>query len=353
MAQYIIRRLLWLFPTLIGISVIVFGLIHLAPGDPAAVVFGGMQSGEAKAGGDAAELIRKFREKHLLDQPLWKQYFHYIGPFNLGKDGHSVFGGTGEDPWNGLLIGDLGTEFRRPSVHIADELMKRLKVTIPLALLATMLSYLIAIPIGIYSSVRRGSTLDVVSTITLFFLYAVPVFWAGLMLQLLFGKSGLGLLPVIGLHDKDAASMTSFGQTIDLLKHLVLPIICYSYASIAYLSRQMRVGMLETIGQDYIRTARAKGLDEKTVVLKHALRNSVIPIVTLLASILPILIGGSIIIEAVFDIPGMGNYAYLGLQLREFNIIMATTLFSALMVVLGILLSDITYALVDPRIRYE
>ena len=234
-----------------------------------------------------------------------------------------------------------------------DELLKRLAVTVPLALCSTLLAYLLAIPIGILSAVRRGSRLDVASTLALFLLYAVPVFWAGLMLQLVFGRGGLDLLPVIGLHDKDAAELGRGAYLLDALRHLVLPVFCYTYGSWAYLSRQMRGAMLETIGQDYIRTARAKGLSERTVVLKHALRNSLIPILTLLASILPILIGGSIVIEVVFDLPGMGRYAFEALQLREYNVIMAVTLFAGLLTVAGILLSDLTYALVDPRIRYE
>ncbi len=353
MLQYVVRRLLWMIPTLIGVSLIVFSLIHLAPGDPAAVQSSGLLTGAGRSEGSADQATQKFRERFLLDQPLWKQYLHYVGPFHLGKDGHPWFGGDGSDKWNGLLVGDFGNEFRRPTVEVADELVRRLEVTIPLALLSVLISYLVAIPIGIFSAVRRGHPLDLASTVGLFVLYAVPSFWAGLMLQLAFGKSGLDWLPVIGLHDKDAAEMATGAWLLDLLKHLVLPVFCYSYASFAYLSRQMRSGMIDVINQDYIRTARAKGLSEKVVVLKHALRNSMIPILTLLASILPILIGGSVIIEVVFDIPGMGKYAYESLQLREYNVIMATTLIASFMTILGILLSDVLYALVDPRIRYD
>ena len=172
------------------------------------------------------------------------------------------------------------------------------------------------------------------------------------MLQLMFGKTGLDLLPVLGLHDKDAANLGTWDYFVDTLKHSILPIATYSYGSLAYLSRQMRVGVIDAITQDYVRTARAKGLNERVVIFKHVLRNSVIPIVTLLASILPILIGGSIIVEFVFDIHGMGGYAYHGLVNREYNIIMATTIFVAFMTMVGILISDITYAIVDPRIRY-
>lgn len=341
-----------MIPTLVGISILVFSLIHLAPGDPASFLVGG-QGGDATVGGNYDAAVKKFEERFLLDRALPIQYLHYVGPFNLGKDGHAWFGGDGSDPWGGLLVGDLGSEFGRPNVQISKELWKRLLVTTPLAIVSVMISYLIAIPIGIYSAVRRGTRLDLATTVSLFLLYALPNFWAGLMLQLIFGRTGFDVLPVIGLFDKDVDTFTMGERIWDLGKHVILPIACMSYGSFAYLSRQMRVGMIDVIQQDYIRTARAKGLPERTVVLKHALRNSVIPILTLLASILPILIGGSIIIESVFDIPGMGKYAFEGLVSREYNVIMATTLFSALMTVVGILLSDLTYALVDPRIRYD
>lgn len=355
MFQYILRRLLLLVPTLFGVSLLVFSLIKLAPGSVEAMMATGAagESGAA-AQADLEKKIRKFREDFLLDRPLIVQYFHYIGPFNLhAETGHPWFGGNGEDKWNGLLAFDLGKEFLRPDVSVLDELKKRLAVTVPLALISILISYLIALPIGVFSAVRQGHPLEIVSTVTLFLLYAVPTFWAGLMLQLIFGKTGLDWLPVLGLHDKNADELSGFAYWLDTAKHSILPIAVLSYGGLAYLSRQMRVGVVDSITQDYVRTARAKGLDEKVVIYKHVLRNSVIPIITLLASILPILIGGSIIVETVFDIPGMGRYAYEGLTKREYNVIMATTMFSALMTILGILISDIMYAIVDPRIRYD
>lgn len=355
MLQYVLRRLLLMIPTLLGVAVITFGLVKMAPGSVESMKFAGL-AGEAgaKAGSAGIEdMVTKFRKRYLLDRPVYVQFFHYIGPFNLGEDGHEWFGGTGEDPWNGLLAFDLGEEFLQPSVSVKEELWRRLQVTLPLAAISLFLSYLLALPLGIYSAVRQGSKFETVSTVFLFLLYAVPTFWAGLMLQHLFGRTFLNLLPVLSLHGPDAAKLSGLDYAWDTVKHAILPIVCYSYGSLAYLSRQMRVGVVDSISQDYTRTARAKGLSEKVVVLKHVVRNSLIPIVTLLASILPILVGGSIIIEVVFDIQGMGSYAYRGLVMREINIIMATTLFSALMTMVGILLSDITYALVDPRIRYD
>lgn len=213
MLQYVIRRILWMIPTVIGVSILVFCLLQLAPGDPSTIKFSGMTSGQSTMGGDQGEAIQKFRERYLLDEPLWKQYLHYVGPFNWNEKGHPWVGGNGEEPWHGLLVGDLGNEFRRPTVSVASELWKRLQVTVPLALISVLLSYLIAIPIGMYSAVRRGTALDVASTVLLFVLYAIPTFWAALMLQLLMGKAGFDLLPVIGLHSPDAPEMSWWAAT--------------------------------------------------------------------------------------------------------------------------------------------
>lgn len=345
-----------MIPTLFGVAFLTFSMIKMAPGSPENIKFSsgaGTASG-SQVSGSLEKAKERWRKKNLFDRNIVVQFFQYLGPFNLHSEtGHPWFGGNGEDKWGGLLTLDLGEELLRPSVDVKDELFERLKVTVPLAAISVLLSYLLALPIGVYAAVRQGTPLEVGSTVTLFLLYAVPTFWGGLMLQLLFGVTGLDWLPVLGLHDKDAEGMSRGAYLIDLGKHIILPVIVYSYGSLAYLSRQMRVGVIDTITQDYIRTARAKGLSERVVILKHVLRNSMIPIITLLASILPILIGGSIVIEYVFDIPGMGKYAYEGLVNRGYNIIMATTLFSALMTMVGILLSDILYAVVDPRIRYE
>jgi len=316
---------------------------------------------------------------------------------------------SGRKPWGGLLTFDLGNEMQRKT-PVADEIVRRLKVTVPLSLVSVLLIYLISLPLGIFSVQQQGTKMDAFTTIVLFVLYSIPTFWAGLMLILLFGVTGpewflaatvsggvaatlvlfasfslrgapllktipvrvVALaalsgalffaytklfgwtsLPVIGLTDKNHDQLSSGAKVWDVVKHCVLPVVTLTYGGFAYLSRQMRAGMLDVIRQDYIRTARAKGLSEQVVVYKHALRNALIPVVTIFASILPILIGGSIIVETVFDIPGMGKYAFEGLLRRDFYVIMATTLFVGIMTQIGILLSDITYSIVDPRIRHD
>jgi len=491
---FILRRLLLMIPTTLGVAAVVFGIYHLAPGDPATVMMGMASGGQMSTDSDAASKIDAFRIKHGLDRNPVVQFLDYIGPLNLSRDGCSLFsspygerkveevelpdgtsvregkplliaylpdtppgersemdelravllddnaaesawqeaegrlvakgdaclpalmtslhelrletdergaaierlgavleqvsgseltlnetrveqvgqgarirgwfrwyyeeggGGrvqnTGEDTWGGLLCLELGNEMQA-NTSVAKELGARLWVTVPLSTVAVLLSYLIALPLGIFSVRKQGTKIDGGLTIVLFILYSIPTFWAGLMLILLFGKTGMDWLPVLGLHDKDAQSLGSAAYVWDLVKHSILPILTLTYGSLAYLSRQMRAGMLEVIRQDYIRTARAKGLSERVVVYKHALRNSMIPVLTLLASILPILIGGSIIVEKVFDIPGMGKYAFEGLLRRDFYIVMAVTIFVGIMTQVGILLSDITYSLVDPRIRNE
>ncbi len=350
MLRFLLRRLLWMVPTLVGISFLCFGLIHLAPGDPALLRAGA--GAETSGAGDASVLIERFREEHLLDRPLWVQYFHYVGPFSLADDGHRWFGGDGSQPFNGLLVGDLGREFLRPSVTVAGELRKRLGVTVPLAAISILLSYLLAVPIGIHAAVRRGTPLEGASTAIVFALHALPVFWAGLLLQMAFGATGLGWLPVLGLHGPDAADLGAGAFGLDTLAHSILPIVCLTYGGLAYLSRQMRVGVVDTIREDYVRTARAKGLGERRVIGVHVLRNSLIPVLTLLGQVLPLMVGGSILVEAVFDVPGMGLYAYQALQNREYDAVMGTVLLSAMMTLVGFLLSDVLYAVVDPRIRH-
>jgi peptide/nickel transport system permease protein len=321
---YLLRRVLWMVPTMFGITLLLFIVMQLAPGDPAAVKFGSaMSSGGAgmQQGANIEDAIEKFRRTHRLDEPLVVQYGYWLLR---------------------LATLDFGNEYHRPNVEVMDELWQRMKVTVPLSLVSVLLAYLLALPLGILSAVKQGSLADKATTFVLFLLYSIPTFWAGLMLILAFGATGLEWLPVIGLHDKDAEQLQGWDYAWDLVRHCILPVATLTYGGLAYLSRQV-----------FIRTARAKGLSEKVVVFRHALRNSLIPVVTVFATILPILIGGSVIVETVFNIPGMGLYAFQGLITRDYNIVMATVTVSSIMTLLGFLLSDVLYAVVDPRISYD
>ncbi|NOT30254.1 MAG: ABC transporter permease [Planctomycetes bacterium] len=341
MLPYVLRRVLLFVPTLLGITFLSFALLQLAPGDAAELALGGGSS-EAEV---SQESVARFRHAYLLDQPIWKQYLHYLGPFDLSGEGHAWFGGSGAHSFGGLLSGDLKSEIHRPHVRVADELRRRLAVTVPLAFAALLLGYLVALPLGILAAVRAGTAVDRASVLFVFALYCVPTFWAGLLLQLLFGATGLGWLPVIGLAPEGASP-------VEVLRHALLPVVCLAYGSFAYLSRQMCAGLLETLSSDYVRSARAKGLPERSVIAKHALRNALLPVATLFASVFPALIGGAVIVETIFDLPGVGRYAYEGLQQRDYFVVMATTTLSGVMTCVGILVSDLLTAALDPRIRH-
>lgn len=250
---------------------------------------------------------------------------------------------------------DFGESYikKKPVITL---MARALPVSMLLSVASIIVSYIIAIPLGIFSAIKKNTPADRVITVTLFILYSLPTFWVGVMsILLLTGKPMLDLFPSRGFNSPDIEyGVTPFGAFLtDRIWHLVLPVICLSYGSVAFISRQMRAAMLETINQDFIRTAKAKGLDWRSVVFKHALRNSLIPILTISAGLLPELIAGAIIIESIFTIPGMGTLTFEAIVNRDYPIINAVLFFSAFLTLLGILLADISYALVDPRISYN
>lgn len=333
MTEYLIKRLLIMIPTMCGILVISFLVIKLAPGDPAAQKFGGV--GQASAGMDAQKgteaAEKRFREKYHLDKPLHVQFGYFL---------------------KRLLTLDL--IYFQQEKPIWPDLVDHMKVTIGLNLVVFGLIYLIAIPVGIYSAAYPRSWADRVSTVVLFMLYSLPSFWVAEMLRLwLTDKSQPIWFPIMNLHDDAADQMGRWEWFLDMAHHAVLPILCMTYSGLAYLSRQMRAGMLEVVGQDYIRTAEAKGASKARVILIHALRNGLFPIITLFASLLPFMVGGSVIIEYIFNIPGMGRFAYDAVMRREYDVVMATLTFSAVLTLLGILLADILYVLVNPQVTFE
>jgi len=335
---YLLKRFLLMIPTLIGITLLVFAISHLAPGDPVQASMGGsaMGGGMDSGGGgnelDMQEQLERRRKELGLDKPLYVQYARWVG---------------------GMATGDFGksTKYNAP---VRDKLLPALAVTAELNLYAIFLIYLIAVPLGIHAAVRRGKPDERAAGVGLFALYSAPSFWvATLLLFYLCNPEWFYVFEGSGLHAEGSDSMPFIDWLWDAARHRVLPVLCMTYGGLAGLSRFARAGMLEIIRADYIRTARAKGLSEKVVILKHALRNSMIPIVTLMAGLLPSMIGGSVIIEFIFNINGMGLLGFEALLSRDYNMIMAIATLSAVLVLAGMLLSDVLYTIVDPRISLE
>jgi peptide/nickel transport system permease protein len=258
--------------------------------------------------------------------------------------------------WHNLLRFDFGVSLtsREP---VIPTLLSKLKYSLVLSVGSLLLAYAIAVPLGIFSAVKKGTDADRVLTTSLFMLYSLPSFFVA-TLALYFFSAGspwpaLRWFPTGGWQSAGAQDFTTLGQLADVAWHVLLPIACMTYGSLAALSRYMRTGLLDVIQADYVRTARAKGLSERVVIGKHALRNGLLPILTLLAGLLPAVLGGSVIIEYIFGIPGMGLWVVDAINQRDYNVILAIELFSTLLVLVGLLLTDLSYALVDPRIRFE
>jgi peptide/nickel transport system permease protein len=258
--------------------------------------------------------------------------------------------------WKNLLHLDFGVSLatREP---VITTLLSKLKYSLSLSLISLTLAYAISIPLGIYSAVRRGTRSDRVLTIALFTLYSLPSFFIATLALYFFSEGSdweaLKLFPTGGFTSLDFEDKTTFGRIADIAWHLALPVACLTYGSLAALSRYMRTGLLEVVQSDYIRTARAKGLPERTVIGKHALRNGLLPIITLLANLLPAALGGSVVIEFIFGIPGIGQWTIESIYQRDYNVIMGVQLLTTILVLFGMLLTDIGYALADPRIRYH
>ncbi|MGA7878087.1 MAG: ABC transporter permease [Desulfoferrobacter sp.] len=332
MATYIIKRLLQIIPTLLGITLITFLIIQLAPGNPATLKLQMAGQGEMGESAIAKQIIEQTKKLYGLDKPLTVQYLLWV---------------------KRVFTLDFGNSFKdhRP---VLEKIAERLPITIQLNAISIFLVYLIAIPFGVFSATHADTLTDRVLTLFFFFLYSLPSFWVAVLLIMFFGGGDfLDIFPVYGISSIGAGSWSLFHWLTDRLWHLVLPVTCLTYGGLAYLSRLTRAEMLEVIREDYIRTARAKGLSERIVIFKHALRNALLPIITLLAFLLPAMFGGSVIIESIFSIPGMGQLGFESVLSRDYPVIMAITTISALLTLAGLLISDILYATLDPRIKLE
>ena len=329
MTTYIIRRLLLLIPTLFGITLITFLLIRLAPGN-AALLKGGM--GENGGHAMTAEVRAQTIKLYELDKPWYEAYASWVGR---------------------TLRLDLGESFvdHRP---VTEKLAERLPLTLTLAGSALIFSYALAIPLGIFAALRRGRVEDRSISFAVFVLYSIPSFAAALFLIFFVaGGDYLNLLPMYGANSIEAPEMGYFHWFWDRMVHMILPVTCLTYASLASISRYSRVSMLEALGQDFVRTARAKGLPNRLVVFRHALRNALIPIITIFALELPGIISGAVIIESIFSLPGMGQLMFQSLDAKDTPVIMGITFMAAIVTLISYLIADILYVVVDPRITFE
>ena len=330
MKKYILKRLLLIIPTFFGITLITYSMVRFAPGDYT-MLKGGID-GAMKEGAISSEYLAQERALYGLDKPIIIGYADWLFKF---------------------VQLDFGTS-RKDNKPVVERISETLPVTITLSVITIIIIYIISIPMGVISAVKKDTLFDRGQALVLFILYSLPSFWVGLLLLVyLAGGEYLNLFPLGGITSDFMENVGFFTRLADVMWHLVLPVITLTYGGFAFLSRYARANMLEVINQQYITTARAKGLSEKRVIFVHAFRNSLVPLVTLMASLLPGLIGGSVIVESIFSIPGIGRLGFEAILSRDIPVIMAITSMSALLTLIGILLADIMYAVVDPRIRLE
>jgi peptide/nickel transport system permease protein len=309
-------------PMLLGITLVSFVVIHLAPGTPVEM----QTTLNPKV---SLEAQKRLRELYGLDKPLLVQYWDWLKRISQLDFGRSF------------------SPDRRP---VWDKIKERIGITISLNLMSLLIILATAIPIGVLAAYRPHSWFDKATTLFVFFGFAMPTFWLALLVILFFGVY-LDWLPISGLTSLNFRYFSLWQKIQDLAAHVTLPVLVAAFGGLAGMSRYMRGNMLEVIRQDYITTARAKGLPERTVIFKHALRNALLPVITILGLSVPGLIGGSVIFESIFAIPGMGQLFYGAVMARDYPLVMGELVIGALLTLMGNLLADVGYALVDPRIR--
>ena len=318
MTTYILRRIIQAIFVLIIVTIIVFLLVRLLPGDPILMIISRSDFTES-----TLEEIARLRHEYGLDRPLPVQYIDWLTQIVRGDFGNSIV-------------------IREP---VIKEISRRVPITLNLSVISFIISLVLGVPAGVISAVRRGKWADTLVTVLANFGITIPSFWLGIMMIYLFALY-LGWLPVFGY----TSPLVDFTKSI---RQLIMPVACLAIFPMASLMRQTRSSMLEVMRQDYIRTAWSKGLTERVVVLKHALKNGIIPVVTLAGMSIPLIIGGQVLIETVFGIPGMGRLAVTALFSRDYAIVQGIVLVIAVFVLLCNLIVDISYGWLDPRIRYD
>ena len=330
MYQYFVRRLLLAMVTLLLITFVVYGLIRLMPGDPLLVNLEAANPDRAIR----LEEIERMREIFGLNDPWYVAYGHWL---------------------TNVVRGDLGDSLSRPA-RVIDIIGQRIAPTLVLTVASLSLTYLLSIPIGLYSTARNGRLDERITSTVLYMLYSLPAFVAALFLQVLFAIQLRGTaleLPLFGMTSDDFDQLSAGQKMWDIFKHAILPVACFTYGHLAYYSRFIRANMQEVIRQDYIRTARAKGVSRWRVLWVHAFRNTLIPLVTMIGLTLPVLLSGSIILEQIFSWPGMGKLFFESIRERDYPTLMGLLLMFSVLTLLGQMLADFLYAVVDPRVSYR
>ncbi len=330
MFNYIVRRILVGTVTLLLITFVVFGLIRNMPGTPLTYALGEVDPSRKIREED----IKRMEKAYGLDKPWPVAYVQWMG---------------------NVVRGDLGRSLsrRQPVARLIGE---RIGPTLLLSATSLLIAYLLSVPMGLYASVRSGKPDERAVSTLLYMLYSLPSFVAALLLLVLFAVKLEGTpleLPLFGMVSDNYKELSTAGKVIDILRHMALPVLCFTYGSLAYFSRFVKSNMEEVVRQDYIRTARAKGVHPFNVVVHHAFRNTLIPFVTLVGLTLPALLSGSVILEQIFTWPGMGRLFFEAITERDYPTIMGLTLMFSVLTLLGQLLADILYAVVDPRISYS
>ncbi len=334
MIIYIAKRLLSILPTIFGITLISFVIINLAPGGPIeekirAIRFG---TGTAATQGVSEEVIQSLKKQYGFDKPLLTRYGIWL---------------------KNIVLLDFGNSFKyqRP---VSEVIADRFPISLQFGVVSFILTYLICIPLGIAKAVRDGSRFDVVTSVFLMILYSVPPLVLGIILRIYFaGGAFLDWFPLGEIYSDQYSTFSFFEKVSDRVEHFILPLICYVIGNFTVLSFLMKNSLLEEIRLDYVRTARAKGLSENAVIYKHALRNALIPIATGFSSFLSVFFAGSVIIEQIFSLRGMGLLGYESALSRDYNVLMALIFIEGMLLAVGRLLSDVSYVLIDPRIDFS
>jgi peptide/nickel transport system permease protein len=327
MTSYLIRRGGIALLTLLLITFLVYGLIRAMPGTPIVADQRMMDPSKQISEEARARLERLYG----LDKPWYEAYFVWLG--------------------NTVRL-DLGKSIPRNNKPVLELIVERVPATLLLSVSSLVLTYLLSIPLGLWATAKSGRWYERSVSALLYMLYSLPSFVAALYLQLLFYVK-LGWLPLYGMHSDGYESLTVAGQTLDLFQHAILPVTCFTYGSLAYYSRFIRANMEEVMRQDFVRTAKAKGVSPLNVVWQHAFRNTLIPLVTLMGLTLPSLLSGAVILEQIFVWPGMGRLYFEAIGQRDYETIMGLTLMFSVLTLAGQLLADVLYAVVDPRVTYH